>query len=202
METIIFDMYGVIIKDPEGGLMPFVNQTFPELGTDDVYKYWKKAYIGELSSIDFFRSVGFDCDLKKLEKDYLDTIEVNEDFYRVASILKKEFRLALLSNDISEWNLYLRHKFDIEKFFDVIVVSGDVRLKKPDKDIFEFTLEKLKQTAPECTYIDDRRKNLSVAESLGINTILFNTRKVDFKGRVVNDFNELLNSFMPYPRTK
>ncbi len=33
MKTIILDMYGVIMKDPEGGFIEFVNQTFPKFNS-------------------------------------------------------------------------------------------------------------------------------------------------------------------------
>src|SRR5215471_13333855 len=136
MQTIIFDMYGVILKDPDGGLMPFINRFFPDLRFNDVYLYWRKANVGELSSLEFFSKLGFEGDIKKIEREYLDTIEIDASFYSAAQTLKKYFSLALLSNDLSEWSNYLRGKFDINKYFDTIVISGDVKLQKPDINIF------------------------------------------------------------------
>jgi len=68
MRAIIFDMYGVILKDPEGGLMPFVNRFFPDLQFDDVYTHWRKANVGELTSLDFFSKIGFEGDINRIEK--------------------------------------------------------------------------------------------------------------------------------------
>jgi len=192
MKTIIFDMYGVIIKDPEGGLMPFVNRVFPNLTIDDVYfPHWIQACVGELSSLDFFRSIGFDGDLNKIEKEYLDTIEIDESFYEVIAVIRKHYRLALLSNDVSEWSRYLRGKFEINHFFDAIIISGDVKIKKPDAQIFNIMLDKLGQPASDCIYIDDRRKNLTAARSLGMETVLYNSRNVRYDGTTVNNFKEL-----------
>ena len=197
IKTIIFDMYGVIIKDPEGGLMPFVNHSFPDLKFEDIYyPHWINAGKGELSSLDFFKNIGFTGDLNKIEKEFLDTLEIDESFYEVAAVLKKYYRLALLSNDVSEWSKYLREKFKINKFFDVIVISGDVKIMKPDPQIFIHTLNELGQPASECIYIDDRRKNLITANSLGIDTILFNSRNIQYDGKTVNNFNELVNILM------
>jgi putative hydrolase of the HAD superfamily len=194
MKTVILDMYGVIIKDPEGGLMPFVNSIFPDLSPHDVYyPHWIQACVGELSSLDFFRNIGFKSDLNKIEKEYLDTIEIDESFYEIAPVIHKYYRLALLSNDVSEWSRYLRDKFDINKFFDVIIVSGDVKIKKPEPEIFNLMLNELGQPASECIYVDDRRKNLTAAQSLGMETILFNSRKVQYKDKTVNNFKELAN---------
>jgi putative hydrolase of the HAD superfamily len=193
MRALILDMYGVIMKDPEGGFLPFVNRTFPDLSRDDVYLHWNKADVGELSSLDLFRKLGFEGDLGKIEKEYLDTIEINESFYEIAPILKKHYHLALLSNDSSEWSRYLRDKYKINDYFDVITVSGDVKIKKPDVQIFLLTLDKLGHPASDCIYVDDRRFNLAAAQSLGMDTVLFNSRNVQYKGKTVVSFKELAN---------
>jgi len=193
MRVLILDMYGVIMKDPEGGFIPFVNRTFPDLSRDDVYLHWNKADVGELSSLDLFRKLGFEGDLSKIEKGYLDTIEINESFYEIAPILKKHYHLALLSNDSSEWSRYLRDKFKINDYFDVITVSGDVKIKKPDVQIFMLTLDKLGHPASDCIYVDDRRFNLAAAQSLGMDTVLFNSRNVQYEGKTVVSFKELAN---------
>lgn len=193
MKALILDMYGVIIKDPEGGLLPFINRAFPDLSRDDVYKHWIKANVGELSSFNFFRELGFEGDLSIIEKEYLDTIEIDEAFYEFAPILKKHYNLALLSNDLGEWSRYLRDKFKINDYFDVITVSGDLKIKKPDVKIFMHTIDKLGCSATDCIYIDDRRFNLAAAQSLGMDTVLFNSRKVQYEGNTVVSFKELTN---------
>ena len=191
MKALILDMYGVIMKDPEGGFMPFVNGTFPELSRGDAYMHWSKAATGELSSLDLLRKLGFKGDISKIEKEYLDTIEIDETFYDYAPKLKKHYHLALLSNDSSEWSIYLRDKFNINEYFDVITVSGDVKIKKPDEQIFRLTLDKLGHSASDCIYVDDREYNLAAAQLLGMDTILFNSRNVQYEGKTVISFNVL-----------
>lgn len=193
MRALILDMYGVIMKDPEGGYLPFINRTFPDLSHNDVYQHWNKANVGELSSIELFRELGFKGDLSKIEKEYLDTIEINESFYEIAPMLRKHYHLALLSNDLSEWSRYLRDKHKINDYFDVITVSGDVKIKKPNEQIFMLTLDKLGHSASDCIYVDDRRFNLVAAQSLGMDTILFNSRNVQYEGKTVISFEELAN---------
>lgn len=99
----------------------------------------------------------------------------------------------MISNDSSEWSRYLRDKYKINDYFDVITVSGDIKIKKPDERIFKLTLEKLGCLASDCTYIDDRRFNLAAAQSLGMDTILFNSRNVQYEGKTVINFKELAN---------
>lgn len=191
MKAVILDMYGVILKETGDGFVPYVQQTFPNLKPEDIWTPWDKADVGEISSLEVFEAIGYKGDLEKIEKEYLDTIEIDKTFFEFASLITKTHKLALISNDSSRWSKYLRDKFDIDKYFDVISVSGDLKIKKPDKRIFQLTLEKLGCAASECIYVYDRRYNLEAAWSLGIDTILFNSRGVQYEGKTVFNFQEL-----------
>lgn len=68
-----------------------------------------------------------------------------------------------------------------------------MKICKPDERIFRLTVEKLAVKAEECLYVDDRRDNLEGARKTGMNTILFNSRNVPYKGDAVNSFKELMD---------
>lgn len=196
MKAVILDMYGVILKETGDGFVPYVQQTFPDLYPEDIWASWDKADMGELSSLEVFEAIGYKGDLENIEKDYLDTIEIDEAFYQFASKITKNYKLALISNDSSRWSKYLRDKYDINRYFTVISVSGDLKIKKPDERIFKLTIDKLGCLADECIYVDDRRYNLSAAQALGIDTILFNRRDVPYEGKTVISFQELADMLL------
>ena len=193
MKAIILDMYGVIVKQTGDDFVPYVQQTFPDLSPEEIYKPWNKADMGEWSSLEIWAALGFQGDLEKIEKDYLDTIELNDGFLDFIKAVKKKYKLAILSNDSSRWSKYLREKFNINQYFDVISISGDLKIRKPDERIFRLTMEKLAVKAEECLYIDDRRVYLGGAGKVGMNTILFNSRNVPYEGDMVDNFEELMN---------
>ena len=149
--------------------------------------------MGELTSLGIWAAVGFQGDLDKIEKEYLDTIELSDGFLDFIKAVRKEYKLAIISNDSSRWSKYLREKFNINQYFDVISISGDLKIRKPDERIFRLTIEKLAVKAAECLYIDDRRGYLGAAKKVGMNTILFNSRNVPYEGDMVNNFEELMN---------
>ncbi len=64
-------------------------------------------------------------------------------------------------------------------------------MRKPDKEIFQYALNKLKCEPKQCVFVDNSVKNLLVAEEIGIPTILFNRDGDEYQGKVVNDFAEL-----------
>ncbi|MET0740020.1 MAG: HAD family phosphatase [Candidatus Nanopelagicales bacterium] len=72
-------------------------------------------------------------------------------------------RTALLSN--SWGNDYPRDGW--EEMFDVVVISGEVGMRKPDAEIFEHTLGALGLTARECVFVDDLAHNVEAAVSMG-----------------------------------
>lgn len=191
MKAIILDMYGVIVKQTGDDFVPYVQQTFPNKTPEEIYAPWFKADRGELSSLDVWARIGFKGDLEKIEKEYLDTIKLNDGFIDFIEAVSKKYKLAIISNDSSRWSRYIREKFDINKYFDVISISGDLKIEKPDARIFQLTIDKLGVAAEDCLYVDDREGNLEVAERLGMNTVMINSRNVLYAGDVVNDFREL-----------
>ncbi|MEI7778728.1 MAG: HAD family phosphatase [Actinomycetes bacterium] len=71
---------------------------------------------------------------------------------------------ALLSN--SWGNTYPRDGWD--EMFDVVVISGEVGMRKPEERIFTHTLDLLGLAAGQCVFVDDLRHNVSAAVSLGM----------------------------------
>ena len=192
MKAIVLDMYGVIVKQTGDDFVPYVQQTFPDLNPEEIYNPWFKADIGELTSLEVWEAIGFQGDLEKIEKEYLDTIELTDGFIDFIEKVKDKYKLAIISNDSSRWSKYLREKFDLNKYFDVISISGDLKIQKPDERIFFLTIEKLGLNAEDCIYIDDREGNLEAAKKVGMNPVLLNSRKVSYNGVSVNGFEELV----------
>jgi putative hydrolase of the HAD superfamily len=77
-------------------------------------------------------------------------------------------RTALLSN--SWGDQYLRHGW--QDMFDVVVISGEVGMRKPEPDIFRHTLTQLGLLPHECVFVDDHDRNVRAAADLGIVGVL------------------------------
>ncbi len=192
MKAIILDMFGVILKQSGEEFYSYVQETFPALTQAEIYAVWDRADMGEISSLEVWRELGFQGDIEKREREFLDTLEVNQGFYEFAARAREQqYSLAILSNDSSRWSRYIRDKFDLNRYFDVIHISGDLKMKKPDLRIFEFTARKLGMPAGDCVYVDDRRKNLAAARAVGMDAVLFNTRGVPYEGKIVTQFREI-----------
>jgi len=95
----------------------------------------------------------------------------------ILSLKKKGLHVYLLSNyprDI--FTLHAENgSFPFLPYVDGKVVSGFVRLIKPDRDIYELLLERYGLTAEECVFIDDRSENIDGARAVGMQGIVFHT---------------------------
>ena len=73
-------------------------------------------------------------------------------------------RTALLSN--SWGDQYLRDGW--EDMFDVVVISGEVGMRKPEAAIFEYTLSELGLPPSACVFVDDHQANITAAAAVGL----------------------------------
>ncbi len=196
-KVLLIDMYGVIIKESKGYFIPYTFQHFPETEYDrltnafKVERVFSKAQKGALSNDEFLGYLGYENPGETME-DYLKNyLTLDEQFRDFAEKVVGRMELCLLSNDVAEWSEFLTEYHQLNPYFKDKIVSGNVHLRKPDKAIFEYALEKLQCGPQDCIFVDNSVKNLRVAEELGMQTILFNRDGEEYEGNVVNDFVEL-----------
>jgi putative hydrolase of the HAD superfamily len=67
----------------------------------------------------------------------------------------------------------IRADRDLAKWFDVVVVSCEVGVAKPDPVIFELCLSRLGVAPRHALFVDDRIDNIEGAAALGIRTFHF-----------------------------
>ncbi len=92
-------------------------------------------------------------------------------------ILRKLKRAGWPVYGLSNWSAetfpITRAQYDFFDLLDGIVISGDVKLIKPDPAIFQTLLNKIGRRAEECVFIDDHLPNVKTAQALGFIAIQF-----------------------------
>jgi epoxide hydrolase-like predicted phosphatase len=68
-------------------------------------------------------------------------------------------------------NSWRREDYDVLDLFDVVVLSGELGIRKPDPEIYAVAVERLGVTADRCVFVDDLGGNLKPAKALGMTTI-------------------------------
>lgn len=77
------------------------------------------------------------------------------------------YKVYVLSNACNDFYNYFP-RFEEVSYFDGVMVSSDVHMIKPDKDIFEHFLSTYGLAAEECLFIDDVLPNVEGAKKCGI----------------------------------
>lgn len=139
---------------------------------------------GELSEREFLSvlqgaltaEIGREVQMHDFAERYFAQLRPNEDMIAFLGGLKTErgLRLAMLTNNVREWEPRWRAMLpDVEATFEVIVDSAFVGMRKPDREIYELTLDRLGLPAEACVFVDDIEINCDAARELGIHAVQF-----------------------------
>ena len=118
---------------------------------------------------------GQPVDLDGYGRRLMDALEPNTpllDYYRR---LRDEhgLRLAVLTNNVREWQPIWRRRFKIDELFELVVDSGFEGTRKPEPEIYALTLERLGLPGEECAFLDDVEVNVTAAREAGMHGIHF-----------------------------
>jgi HAD superfamily hydrolase (TIGR01509 family) len=181
IESVIFDWGGVLIDDPRPGLLRYCADAFGVSQEDytPVHDSFLDGFQKGLTSEEqFWEQIS-----RKLGKPVPDVpslwfeafrsacVPRPEAFALVSSLHEKDCKTALLSNtERPAVEFFHGLGYDM---FDVLVFSCEQGVAKPERRIYEITLEKLGSEAPRSIFIDDRRDYVQGAKEAGLNAILF-----------------------------
>ncbi len=197
ISTILLDMYGVILEESKGNFIPYTYQYFNETEHERLTKQFRqeklftKAGNGEISSDMFLTLLGYENPQYHMKNYLKNYVTLDNDFLSFAQKYYASVDFVLLSNDVSEWSAFLTDYYKLDRYFKEKIISGNVKCRKPEKQIFKITLERINRNPSECIFVDNSVINLNVANEIGIYPILFNRDKVEYAGITVNTFKEL-----------
>ena len=104
-------------------------------------------------------------------KRYIEKMEPYPDALSTVVELKKRYKLGIIANQPVKTRQRIT-SFGLTKYFDVIILSEEVNLRKPDLRIFQLTLKMSDCSADAATMIGDRLDaDISPSKLLGFSTI-------------------------------
>ena len=100
---------------------------------------------------------------------------------------KKNKKIALISNFDYPPHIYsVLSEMNIYEYFDSIVISGEVGVKKPNPAIFSFALEQTDLRNDEVVYIGDAPEDIQGARAAGIYPILIQRKHFDSASQITD----------------
>jgi len=91
----------------------------------------------------------------------------------LAELRDNQTRLYALSNWSAETFPFAQRRFEFLRWFQGILLSGEVKLLKPDPKIFEMLFRRYDIDPAAAVYIDDNERNVVAARRLGMHGIHF-----------------------------
>jgi len=174
-KVVIFDFFGVfcspLATDWFMQNAPDAETKLPALRAlcteSDLGRLSRSALINEFSKLTGIPP-------RKISDDIDAQVRINTDLVAFAKQLTASgYRVACLSNGNHEWTLKVADDQGITDVFEQIIMSSDLGMIKPNRDIYERALEILGVEAGHAVFTDDRAENVAGAEACGIRGLVF-----------------------------
>jgi len=108
--------------------------------------------------------------------------------HQVLKHLSKKYKLHIITNGFEEVQHIKLVSSGLTQYFDLIVTSEQIGVKKPNARIFEFALSQAKAIPEESIMIgDDLSVDILGAEAVGIQGVYFNPNRIAHKEYVVHE---------------
>ena len=137
---------------------------------------------GEISEADFLARLseglepllGHRPQLHRFREIYFQALDPNQPMIELMRELKAEGRrMAMLTNNVREWEPLWRPMLPVDEIFETVVDSGFVGVRKPEARIYEMTLARLGLPAEVCLFVDDLAPNCEGAREAGMTAVHF-----------------------------
>lgn len=179
INTLIFDCFGVIC-DPVLNGWYRDNRIKKGFHDNNIKKVLEKFDLGELSEdniLDYFLTYdGIKSTRDKLREEIDNYLSIDTELVDIIKSLKNVgYKIVLLSN--SNASFFYRKVYptypEFKNLFDEIIISSEISMVKPNKDIFEYALTKVNSMPEESLFVDDSKINIDTAVAMGIHSFLY-----------------------------
>jgi putative hydrolase of the HAD superfamily len=118
--------------------------------------------------------LGHRPEMHRFREIYFEALDPNPPMIELMRELKAEgHRMAMLTNNVREWEPLWRPMLPVDEIFETVVDSGFVGCRKPESRIYALTLERIGLPAEACLFVDDVQVNCEGARKAGIRAVHF-----------------------------
>jgi putative hydrolase of the HAD superfamily len=192
IEAIVSDFGGVLTTPLLHSFMAFQDTTgistenlgkaMAAVGAEDGENPLYRLERGEVTETAFLERLGEGLEpllghrpeLHRFKEIYFEALDPNEQMIELMRELKAAgHRMAMLTNNVREWEPLWRSMLPVDEIFETVVDSGFVGVRKPEARIYELTLERIGLPAEACLFIDDLAHNCDGARAVGMQAVHF-----------------------------
>jgi glucose-1-phosphatase len=175
--VIVFDLGNVLIPFDYKPFINKLNRIQKGLGDKfacnykDNYNIHRDYEKGKLSTEEFLEIMLKWIDNKMTGNKFCiafsQIFSVNQSVVDLLPLLKKKYKLVILSNTNPIHQKRGWGKYEFLKYFDKQILSHEVKSIKPEKEIYKAVMDFTKKPASEHFYIDDIAKYVAAGKKMG-----------------------------------
>jgi putative hydrolase of the HAD superfamily len=183
VRNVIFDLGGVVFDWNPDHIVSRV-QPLPELRAalkEALFGHtdWRLFDRGTLTEAELIERLQLRLGATRQEVDSIldavrnSLVEKPETVKLLRALQEQGTPLYCLSNMPASVYTHLRQRHHFWDAFSGIVISGEVKMMKPEPEVFMHLLATFNLRPEECVFIDDLRTNIESAMQVGLHTIWF-----------------------------
>jgi len=203
INSVIFDLDGVLVDSMMAWIEAY-KETFKKFRLDFYHLEKQKIIVwaSDKEIIDRFLPRVLENreeKIQQIERHLFTTMErfVPTSYIRqqegsrelLEALRKRNKKLAIVTNSDRRLVDKIVHRFDLQKFFDVIVTKDDVRMTKPHPEPILQAAKKLGCKPNEILYIGDSEVDIVAGKAAGVMTAMFKPlTKESFEPQTTPDY--------------
>ncbi len=192
IETIIFDMDGVII-DSEGIWKKAEKEVFSSVGvklSDELCRITETMTTEEVTKFWFDKQPWEKKSLKEIENDVIKRVAhlikeegkpINGIEIFIKNLKSKGFKIGLATNSPSILIPTVLEKLKLKKYFDATSSAENELEGKPNPSVYLTVANKLNTKPENCIAVEDSYSGLLAAKRAGMKTIVVSEEIVDYE---------------------
>ncbi|WP_433772382.1 HAD family hydrolase [Bacillus wiedmannii] len=128
---------------------------------------------------------------------------INQNTINILDTIKMHVKVAIITNGSTQRQKAKIINTNLNRYFDTIIISEEAGCSKPDKRIFELTLNKLNVQPEDVLFVgDDLEKDIAGCQNANIKGIWYNPHMIKNTTEIqpyaeINTFDSLLSYVTP-----
>lgn len=192
-EAILFDLDGVLVDSLDAWFRA-LNRALRRFGYKEISKeefiskYWGHDLFDNLRTMNIPIEVGAFCN--KMYSEHIENVKLCQD---VTDVLKKldGYKKGVITNTPRDSTTKILKRFDLTKFFNIVLTSDDVRKSKPDPEIIVKSCRLLNVNPRNVVLIGDTESDVIAGRGAGCKIIGINV-DADIKVRKLSDIIDFI----------
>jgi epoxide hydrolase-like predicted phosphatase len=180
IKALIFDFGGVLMRTRSDHSRRALEQRLglPLRSIEDRIfssELSQRAQRGEISEAAFWQQIERELDLPRQGMSWLEFYReffaddfLDEELVALIRSVRPTLKTGLISNAWDGLRELLHTRAPIADAFDVLVISGEEKVMKPDPRLYRLALDRLGVQAAEAIFLDDFKPNIDAANALGL----------------------------------